>query len=160
MPREPARRSTSSATPAWFRAFDTPVLQAYAYPGWIVATVVTVVLIGVGEQFLPDSACIALLLVFGLASGLVAILFSRPLAYSRDDSSWIVRFIFEGRWWGRAACPPWVFRLQGSATIGLVLGYAVRIITDSLTAGVVVGAVVGLGLWVWTWSVFAGIEEV
>jgi len=149
----------SRTRPDWVHALDqVPWLYNVAYPLWIVCGIIAGVLLGVSEPLLPAGAQEGVTVVALFVSGAMAILVSRPLAYSRDSAPFILRVIEEG-WMGFIDYGPWVFRLTGSLTIGFAVGRLVWLASKSVGAAIGVGLVTAIGVWVWTWFAFPEIEE-
>jgi len=149
----------SRTRPDWVHALDRmPWLYNVAYPLWIVCGTVAGILLGVSEPLLPAGAQEAVVIVALSTSGAMAILVSRPLAYSRDAAPFILRVIEEG-WMGFVDYGPWVFRLIGSGTIGFAVGRLVWVASGGVGVAIGVGFMAAIGVWVWTWFAFPDLEE-
>jgi hypothetical protein len=63
-------------------------------------------------------------------------------------------------------CTPGYFRLGGSASIGIGVGFGVCGVVRLLASmalgawvGLIVGFLVALSIWVWTWFAFPGTDD-
>lgn len=119
---------------------------AWGFGGWLVTSVH-----GRGAMLLGGALLIA--------GGFVEIVLSRALARARDACPDWLRWWEEGWIASSIEYSPATFRFFGSAVAGAGLGAIVWAIVPNIVAAGVVGVVACLGLWVWTWSAFAEMED-
>jgi len=116
------------------------------------------VLLALRYDLLPSSLGLLLLAITLLPWGASMILLSRPLAEVRSATPTFLRVIGHG-WGGLIDLAPWYFRLMGSAVIGVAIGVLVGMASHSMLPAVIIGGVIALAIWLWTWFTFPQIEE-
>ncbi|MGD8238611.1 MAG: hypothetical protein PVH68_08675 [Armatimonadota bacterium] len=109
-------------------------------------------------ELVPSSVGLLLLAAALLPWGASMLLLSRPMAEVRSAIPTFLRVIAHG-WSGLFELAPWYFRLMGSGVIGVAIGLLVWLACQSALPAVIIGAVVALAIWLWTWFVFPEIEE-
>ena len=164
----PRPRSRDPAHPilsAVRSVIEDPWLQSWAYILWAISGIVAGLTLGFAEDVLPPYAYELLIVVSVCVFGVTAIVLSRALASGRDSAPIFVRIVLEGRG-AIFNYGPWVFRFGGSAAIGFGIGRGVWALLSvscsaptSFWVGIIVGGVVGLAIWVWTWFLYSAIEE-
>ena len=156
---KPRSRSSIFRDASWVEALEKhPWLYHSAYYLMIAAVIGAAVLLSLAEDALPYVLEKLLLAGCACVFGSLSIILSRPLAQSRSAHPWFVRLLIEGRS-GIWDYGPWLYRLFGSGAIGFAFGQVVWLIVPNLTAAFIVGLVIGLGIWIWTWLAFSETGE-
>jgi hypothetical protein len=94
-----------------------------------------------------------------IAGGFVEIVLSRALSRARDACPDWLRFWEEGWIASSIEYSPATFRFFGSAVAGAGCGALVWAMVPNMVAAALVGVIACLGIWAWTWSAFAEMED-